>query len=39
MFEDHIPYLFQFQIDNNLRGCDWVEVSECKFRELPSRSI
>lgn len=32
VFEDHIPFILQFMLDQNVFGCGWVEVSDCKFR-------
>lgn len=40
VFEDHIPFILQFMLDQNLFGCGWVEVAECLFRQpLPSASF
>ncbi|KAL8283649.1 hypothetical protein RQP46_005444 [Phenoliferia psychrophenolica] len=37
VFEDHISFLLQFMLDQNLYGCGWVEIGECLFRKpLPA---
>lgn len=39
VFEDHISFLLQFMLDQNLYGCGWVEVGECLFRQpIPGES-
>ncbi|TIC67824.1 hypothetical protein E3Q03_01809 [Wallemia mellicola] len=39
-YESHAPYLLQFFTDYNLYGCDWMQVSQAKFRlPLPDPPI
>ncbi|TIB42126.1 hypothetical protein E3P86_00505 [Wallemia ichthyophaga] len=39
-FESHSPYLLQFFTDFNLYGCDWLELSQAKYRyPLPEPTV
>lgn len=40
VFESHIPYVLQFFTDYNLYGCDWLNVSQARYRlPLPGKVL